>query len=207
MKNIIRILVLLFITTSVFGQSFIRSHSFIESTPTGNITIEDALHDGDNGNFDWIRYVHFVKDGWLYLLSYEPKEDHLSGGDRKIYLYKKKIENLNSPWENACADVSLLNPDYVNGRYISNDTILVPKAVKMNSWHDGDNYQDVDFFRKELSFGSSGEVIFEGDNVKITIRYSEIVNGVPIFSIPLSFLFEPIENGLYRIYTFRNNRI
>ena len=103
MRNFFGILVLVFFTTNVFGQKFIRDWSFVQSTPTGNNTIEDAIHRRNiiGDNYDWIDYIHFVKNEKLFILSYEPKEDPMDGGSRDIYLYSKDINDINSPWKKA----------------------------------------------------------------------------------------------------------
>lgn len=119
MKKIIGVIILMLITIGTFGQKFIRKSSFIESTPTGNNTIEDWIHmGGNNGDYSWIDYVHFIQNGRLFLLSYEPSETFTSGhkippnSGRDIYLYSKDTSNINSPWVKASDVVLTSNWDY-----------------------------------------------------------------------------------------------
>lgn len=176
MKRLVGLLMLLFITTGVFGQKFIRSHSFIESTPTGNNTIEDWIRDdGDNGDYKWIPYVHFINKGRLYLLSYEPKEDRLFGGYRDIYLYSKDINDINSPWEKAS------------------------NAVMRNHWKSGDDHDEVDFFiyDKDKHNSSVGKVVVKNEYVEITIGWELWVGGRLLISEPITIKFKPIGNNMY----------
>lgn len=155
MKKLIGLLVLLFITTGVFGQAFIRKSSFIEVTegfinhkfPALTIA-EVILDDNITEDFDWIRYIHFVKDGKLFILSYELKEDlEKIGFSRGIYLYSKEIHNVNSPWKKASA-------------------VIMTNSFSENC------YDEVDFFLAEKSRDSVGKVEFNDDgSIEITIGW------------------------------------
>lgn len=83
------------LSINVFGQKYIRYPSDIERTPTGNnTTMDDILRTNyPNNDYSWISDIHFIKNGKLYLLAYEPKPDALMGGDRNMYLYS--IDTLN----------------------------------------------------------------------------------------------------------------
>ena len=178
MKKLIGLFVVLFITTGVFGQKFIRSHSFIETTPTGNNTIEDAIRSWNitGGDYDWIKYVHFVQNGRIYMLAYEPNEKFTSGNKimagttRDIYLYSKDTADVNSPWEQAS------------------------EIVMTSLWNNIRDYGEVDFFRSELSRGSKGEVIVDGDKVYITIGLEIMTNGGESINEPITFGFELNKN-------------
>lgn len=172
MKKLIGLFVILFIITNVFGQSFIRDHSFIEKTPKGLTTIEDALiwENLPDNNFDWINYIHFVKDGKLFLLSYEPVENlDIIGFSRGIYLYSKDINNLNSPWKKA-------------------------SAVIMTNSYSSHSYSDVDFFLAKKSFGSVGNVEIKDDCIEITIGWS-VMNKVRNDCVSSKLKYEFVPNG------------
>ena len=179
MKKLIGILVVLFITTGVFGQKFIRDHSFIETTPTGNNTIEDAINrtNIEFTNFNWIHYVHFVKDDKLFLLSYEPIEDlEVMGFSRSIYLYSKDIHNVNSPWEKA-SDV-----------------------VMTNYWGSHNNHNEVDFYiYDENKHNSSvGKVVVRDDGcVEMTISWELFQNGRQKMKDTMTVIFTPVGNNKY----------
>ena len=177
MKKLIGLLVIMFVTTSVFGQKFIRSPSFIETTLTENSTIEDAIHKWNitDGNYDWVAYVHFVQNDRLFLLSYEPKEDRMSGGYRDIYLYSKDINDINSPWEKA-SDV-----------------------VMTNHWGSDKDHNEVDFYvYDENKHNSSiGKVVVEDDCVKITIGWELFINGRQMINEPITFTFVPVGDNVY----------
>lgn len=151
MKKIIGIFAILLIATGVFGQMNIRNHSFIERTSKGLITIEDAIHRNNitDGNFDWIDYIHFVRDGKLFLLSYEPKENHKSNGSRDVYLYSKDINDINNPWERASRKI-------------------------MTNSYSTHSFCDVDFFTydKDYHNTSIGKIVENDDGtVMITIGW------------------------------------
>ena len=169
MKKIIGLLAVLFITTGVFGQKFIRSHSFIETTPTGNNTIEDAIQRGVNDNYEWIDYVHFIQNGKLYMLSYEPNEKHSYGVDRSIYLYSKDTTDIDSPWE------------------------IASNCISTSNWLDIRNYSEFDFFvyDKEQHNSSVGKVDVQENSVLITIKYELMTNGRVSISEPMTFIFRP----------------
>jgi len=183
MKNLFGILAILLLSTSVFGQAFIRNRSFVETSPTGNNTIEDAIN-RDNfhyTNFDWISYIHFIKNGKLYLLSYEPVENYLNPGCRDIYLYSKDLNNLNSPWEKASAAI-------------------------MTNCYGTQCYDEVDFFLAEKSFGSKGNVEIKDDCIEITIGWSvmnKVTNSCDGSELKYTFVHNPYGRVEYlheRIY-------
>lgn len=178
MKKLIGLFVVLFITTGVFGQKFIRSHSFIETTPTGNNTIEDAIRSWNiKGDYEWIDFVHFVQNGKLYLLSYEPKDVFTSGNKihagttRDIYLYAKDTADINSRWKEAS------------------------ELVMTSKWNHIRDYGEVDFFRSDVSRGSKGEVVIEGNFVYITIGVEFMTNGGESINEPINFIFERNKDG------------
>lgn len=168
---------LVFITTGVFGQKFIRSHSFIEATPTGNNTIEDAINrtNIEFTNFDWIHYVHFVQNDRLFLLSYEPKEDRMFGGSRSIYLYSKDLNDVTSSWEEAS------------------------DAVMTNHWSSDRNHDEVDFFiyDKNKHNSSVGKVIVEDGCIKMTIGWEMYVDGSELIRKPITITFKPVGDNKY----------
>ena len=177
MKKLIGIIAVLFITTGLFGQKFIRSHSFIEATPTGNNTIEDAMqNDVPDGNYEWVRYVHFIRDGKLYLLSYEPNSDFRMGVDRSVYLYYKDTSDADNPWVKAS------------------------NVVMTSNWWNTRNYTEVDFFRKDKSRGSKGEVFIVDDIVYITIGFESMTNGRLQIDEPITYGFRPVGNGSYHTF-------
>ena len=177
MKKLIGIFVVLFITTGVFGQKFIRDHSFIKATPTGNNTIEDAINrDGITfTNFDWISYVHFIQDDRLFLLSYEPKEDRMFAGSRTIYLYSKDLNDVTSPWE------------------------LASDAVMTNQWTNHKNHDEVDFFiyDENRHNTSVGKVVEEDGCVMMTIGWEMWCNGRLQINEPITITFVPVGNNKY----------
>ena len=182
MKKLIGLITVLLFSTSVFGQAFIRSYSFIEATQTGNNTIEDAINRTNIKftDFDWISYIHFVKDGKLFILSYEPKENRMSYGSRNIYLYSNDINNINSPWEKA-------------------------SSVIMSNSFGTHCYDEVDFFLAEKSFGSKGKVEFkDDDSIEITIGWSVMNNVInDCVGSELKYRFVPDGFGGYlheRVY-------
>lgn len=182
MKKLIGILAVLLMTTTVFGQKFIRNLSFIEGVDepfiefeSGRLrTVEDHIRYSFTTitNYEWIDYIHFVQNDRLFLLSYEPKEDYLFGGDRDIYLYSRDITDINSPWEKA-SDV-----------------------VMTNNWEDPKNYNDVDFFiyNENRHNNSVGEVVVEDDCVKITIGWEMFHDGSHLNAVK-TIIFIPDENN------------
>ena len=184
MKKVIGMLAILFIATEVFGQKFLTKYSFIERSKTQN-TIEDWIITGNNnGNFDWIRFVHFIKDDKLYLISYEPLPPsptcypYPDNTVRGVYLYSKSLDNLNSPWEKA-SDV------LANG-----------------IWMGVHGFIDFDFYRAEKSSGSVGNVVVNGDYVTIIIDYYGIIDGSLSFDEPMTLtlkfdgkFYNKVDNG------------
>jgi hypothetical protein len=185
MKKLIGLLVIAFITTGVFGQAFIQKYSFIEKSPMGGNTIEDAIHlwHVTDGNYDWVDYVHFVKNDRLYLLSYEPNEIFSgrkripSGSGRDIYLYSKDINNIDSPWEQASP------------------------VVMTNLWISTITYDEVDFFiYDEKQHNSSiGSVVVKDDCVELTIGWEVMTNWAVIINKPVTFTFTPTGNNFYTV--------
>ena len=178
MKKIIGIFAILLLGMTVFGQRFIRDHSFVERTPTANNTVEDHL----NGywlnctDYDWINYVHFVEDGRLYLLSYEPVPNiNKMDMDRNIYLYSKDINDNDSPWE------------------VASNVVLNRKFVDMK------NYTDVDFYRAEKSRGSVGMVNAVGDMREIIIGEYSKQNDSIFPDRKLKIVFTPINTNFYSV--------
>lgn len=180
MKKLIGIFAVLFITTGVFGQKFIRDHSFIESTPyEKTLTIDDGIRRGNppDNNFKWINYVHFVEGDRLFLLSYEPIKD-LQAIDfsRSIYLYSKDINDKNSPWE------------------IASDVIMT------NHWQSHDNHNEVDFYiyDKDRHNSSVGRVVKRDDGcVEMTISWELFQNGRQTMKDTMTIIFTPVGNNKY----------
>ena len=168
MKKIIGLLAVLMITTGVFGQKFIRSHSFTEYTGSAfPNTVEDWIRSGEDvGNYEWINYVHFIQNGKLYMLAYEPNEKYAHGVDRDIFLYSKDTSDVNSPWE------------------------IASECVMTSNWVNIYTYSEVDFFRSDKSRGSKGEVRIDGDKVYITIGLEVMTNGRQQINEPLTFGFQ-----------------
>lgn len=169
---------MLFITTTFFGQAFLRSYSFVEATPTGNNTIEDAIHLWNvsaDDDFKWIPYVHFVKNDRLFLLSYEPNGRRGDGLNRDIYLYCKDINDINSSWDKA-SDV-----------------------VMTSIWIDHNNYNEIDFYAydKDQHNTSIGKVVEENDCFIITVKFESMVNGRVLINEPITIIFKPIGDNLY----------
>ena len=178
MKKLIGIFAILLIGTAVFGQKFIRDHSFVERSSTANITIEDAINrDGIKyDNFDWINYVHFVVDDRLYLLSYEPVDNfNKMGLNRQIYLYSKDINDNTSPWEPA------------------SEAVLTCGIMDMK------NYTDVDFYREDRSRGSVGTINAVGDVREIIIGEYRKQNGSITSDKKLKLVFTPISTNFYSV--------
>ena len=149
MKKIIGIFAILLLGITVFGQAFLRSPSFIETTEKGGYTIEDDIRNPDWVDFErkYKRYVHFIQNDILFLLSYEPKEDYTSLGSRGIYLYSKDINDINSPW------------------------IKASEIIMTNSFSSF-CYDEVDFKLAKDSRGSVGNVKINDDNtIEITIGW------------------------------------
>lgn len=182
MKKIIGILAIMFIAIGVFGQKSIRNYSFIESTPTGNNTIEDAIQRWNvtDGDYDWINYVHFVQNERLYILAYEPDENFEYGVDRDVYLYSKDIHDINSPWVKAS------------------------NVVSTSNWLNIRNYSEFDFFLSEKSRGSKGKVDVQENCVIITVGYELMTNGSVSINEPMTFIFKPQGNN-FRCYAKSNN--
>jgi len=177
MKNLIGILVLLFVTTGVFGQKFLRSTSEVERT-------EETIQRWNviDGNYDWIDCIHFIQNDRLYLLSYEPNEIFTSGkkiptgAGRDIYLYSKDINDINSPWEKAS------------------------NIIMTNNWINGLNYNEVDFFiyNEKRHNSSVGSVIVEKNCIKIIIGFDSMSNGnILINEEPITITFVPAGNNKY----------
>ena len=180
MKKIIGLLTILFITTGVFGQQPIRDYSFIEAT-NYNSTVEDGIQyignglteQKQNGNgcsvYDWIEYVHFIEGDKLFLLSYEPKENPMSYGSRSIYLYRKDINDVNSPWEKASGH------------------------IMMNSYNSY-SYSYVDFYRSSKNKGCVGEVIKTEEGIEISVSwvlFSKKYKTSCVDYTTLTYLFKP----------------
>ena len=104
MKKLVFLVSILMLSVCAFGQpKYIQKISGIERTPTGNNTWEDAMHRTNfpNGDYSWIQDVHFIKDGKIFLLAYEPKPSYPYTGERKMYLYSKDTSNVNNSWKVA----------------------------------------------------------------------------------------------------------
>lgn len=180
MKKIITVFAIALLGMTVFGQRFIRDHSFIERTPTANNTVEDAINRKNFRfeNFDWISCVHFVEDGRLYLLSYEPVPDRNGMNmDRNIYLYSKDINDNSSPWEFA------------------SDVVLERKFVDMK------NYTDVDLYiydekRHNTSVGTINAI---GDVREIIIGEYSKQNDSISPDRKLKIVFTPISTNFYSV--------
>ena len=178
MKKLIGIFAILLIGTAVFGQKFIRDHSFVERTPTGNNTVEDAINRKNlqYTNYDWINYVHFVVDDRLYLLSYEPVDNkNKTGLNRQVYLYSKDINDNASPWVEAS------------------------EAVLSCGFMDLKNYTDVDFYRADRSRGSVGTINAVGDVREIIIGEYRKQNGSITSDEKLKLVFTPISTNFYSV--------
>jgi hypothetical protein len=183
MKKIIGILAVLFIATGVFGQKFIRHYSLIELTPNGinaPQTTEDWIR-SDNvvgGDYDWISYVHFVRDGKLYMLAYEPVpyDDFKAGVDRDIYLYCKDTNDVSGSWSRAS------------------------ERVTTAIWRNTHNYTEFDLFRKDKSRGSKGEVYIEGNQIYITIGMETMTNGRVQINEPITYGFRPSGDSFYHVF-------
>jgi len=156
MKKIIGLFITIFIITTSFGQSMIKSQfSQIETTPTGNNTIEDTFReDGFNGIkwkdgygfIDWFPYVHFVRGDWFFMLAYEPVKD-FNYGSKELFLYKKNINNKYNPW------------------------IKASRKIMTNSCGEY-CYDEVSLHLAKKSFGNSGKVeINDKGNIEITFDY------------------------------------
>ena len=171
MKKIIGMMVILFFTTGIFGQKFIRNLSFIEPKPN---KIEMSVIN-QFLNFGEIDYVHFVKNDRLFLLAFEPNERYMYGVDRDVYLYSKDIKNIDSPWEIASDVVARCN------------------------WIDLNNFSDIDFFtyNKDRHNTSMGKVVVVDSCVKITIEFDVITNGNVSISEPITYIFTPIGDNFY----------
>ena len=178
MKKLIGIFTILLIATGVFGQKFVRDHSFVERTPTGNNTIEDAINTSNTRitDFDWVNYVHFMVGDRLFLLAYEPVPRRtMSGLTRNIYLYSKDITDVTSLWEQS------------------------PDTVFTGRFDDSDNHIDVDFFLSSRSRGSLGTVNVLGNNVEMTIGVERMEKGSLVYNEPITFTFIPISTNFYSV--------
>ncbi len=160
MKKIIGILAILFITTGVFGQIRVDEFSEIETSPTRNNTTEDWIRKSGFGEIKWengygkidgLKYVHFIRGDWMFMLAYEPKKvmDKVGHGCRGLYLYKKNINDSQSSWEKA-------------------------SAVLLTSCSGTLSYDEVDFFLAEDSFGSLGNVEVKDDCVEVTVGWYQM---------------------------------
>lgn len=149
MKRIIGLLIIILFSINVFGQSVITDISQIEATPKGMLTVEDGLRSG-NLSVGSIRYVHFVKNGYLFMLAYEPSDKTYSNYKtiyRNIYLYRKDMSNVNNPW------------------------VIASDVVMTNFITDYKNYQEVDF-------STGGRIMTDNNIVLITVTIYERKNNV-----------------------------
>jgi hypothetical protein len=175
MKKLIGLFAILMLSMSVFGQKYIRNASSIERTQTGNNTIADAINrtNFDNGDYSWIQDVHFIKEGKLYLLAYEPKADALLGGERRIYLYSIDTLNIKKNSWKIASYVVMIN-------YISADS---------------KEYRDVDLHTKNFN-GSYGNVSYEQD-LSVKITFGVEMNDERPVAKTLTFISQG--NGFYKV--------
>jgi hypothetical protein len=180
MKRLIGLITILLLSSNVFAQKHINRVSEIETTPTANNTIEDEIRDPKfpNNDFDWIRTVHFLKDGRLYLLAYEPlvvpKGRIIFSGKRSVYLYFKDTTDNYNPWVKA-SDVVIENYEI-----------------------DCKNYQDLNLYRVGYTKECVGEVVFDNNNVKITVGLDKEIDN-RFQTKPITFIFVPQGDGFYNV--------
>lgn len=107
---------------------------------------------------------------WMYVISYEPKENYREFGIRPAYLYRRKIENIGD-WEKAD-----LNPlfEHINSRTIR-------MSFDNHRWHN------------EISPGTSAVEIIETEMGRCVVMLVgiELKNGFEIGRFTDIFLFYP----------------
>jgi len=158
MKKIIGVLVVLLFATGVFGQYNINRLSFVEYRSGRLATIEDKIrhHNNINDDFEWIDYIHFIKDNKLYLFSYEPVGEPVPYCSRNVYLYSRDITDINAPWKKASGSI-------------------------INNCYSRTCFSDVDFFtyNKDRHFDSAGKIVETDDGFELTIEWDlfSTING------------------------------
>jgi len=169
MKKLIVLLIALLLTANLFAN--IRDYSLIE--PHGQV--EYGFH--HYRDLDWIQYLpfaHFVKDGKLYVISYEPFTDDERPSSmiikaRKLYLYCKNMSNPDNPWVIA-SDVLF------TGNFYSNLTIS-----------NGHTSLDMHYLDIELFTRYGCMLTVDGNNVTITTHKIIKVNNSDCTSEPITF--------------------
>jgi hypothetical protein len=126
MKKLIGLLAILMLTTTIFGQINYGNFSSIETTPTGNNTIEDGIRCG--GGYNSIPVVNLLREKFIYMLAYESTASNGKLGcyentKRVVNFYCKDTTDVKNPWIKVC------------------DSVFVGEYTNRN------NYQDVDFFK------------------------------------------------------------
>jgi hypothetical protein len=148
-----------------------------------------------------INTVHFIANGRVFMLSYEPISDRLAHTNResifntniigKIYLYSKDMSDVFNPWEIASVEK-------IAGEY-------VPANVLICQYINHRNYSDVDFyiFDKDYHNTSIGKVVELNDGrVEMTIgsfgrgKFGNQYGGFSDIE-PLTFVFTPVDDKHY----------
>lgn len=193
MKKLFALLTGLMIVTSVFGQQLIRTYSDIEKVPfaKNNDTLYNYgyveysvknILDENSRDFSSIERVHFVVGDYLYVLAYEPLAQYASDhyetfneGERKLYLYRKDISNINNPW--------IISSDVIMTNYVKNGS---------------KDYKDVRLTTKNFPYADA-DIIQNKDEYTITIGVHVFKNKNRISTGLQTFTLTPAKNGFYTI--------
>jgi hypothetical protein len=152
MKKIIGLLVIMFVTTGVFGQINLND-------------LSDVEHGEWLGKMDILHFTTELQHRkFFYILAYEPNfGGAYNGTKRNVYLY--------------CMDITPENP---NEKYKRQPHwIRVSDAVLVNYFRDSHNYQDVDFYtyNKDRHNTSNGSVRLDGNDVIFNLEIHKMENG------------------------------
>ena len=186
MKKIILTLTFFLVGIILFGQPHVKSTGYIErqdfwietkDLPVGDsrkripTTTEERIY--DNGFYDKngdirISYAHFVANGRVFMLSYEPLSEripmdvpeHLKNRtifESEIFLYSKELSKPKSEWEVASVKK-------IAGNYEPHN-ILICKHIA------GIGYTDADWYMYEERYNTDiGKVVKLNDgSVEITV--------------------------------------
>jgi hypothetical protein len=224
MKKIIGILAVLLITVTVSGQG-IKSAGNVErqshwdetknlplennGLPLSNSdrrqqasTYEERIYDygfyDEKGNII-INDAHFIANGRVFMLSYEPLKDRVAYDipdnlknseviEAELFLYSKELSKPKSKWEIASVEK-------IAGKYKPANIIISTYTIH--------GYSDVDFYMYGERYDTDIGKVVERDNgdVEINIRCFAFEKGKgKVYAETITYVFTPIDN---KHYTFR----
>jgi len=212
MKKTIALLAILLVSISLFGQRIDRA-AFIErqshwvetmNLPVGDNgrqqaeTLEEQIYDygfqTELGN-SRISYAHFISNGRIFLISYEPLSDRVATDvpvdlknveviEAELYLYSKDLSKPKSKWE--IASVEKIMDNYKPANLLVNIYIATEGYTGIDTHMYGDD-------------SNIGKVIELQDNrVEITVETYKFLYGKGVVESEIqTFVFTPVDNKHY----------